>query len=112
MGDASIASPIADGIVSKNASRIPRARIARNSSMFPTAALFDTNGRVTVPIATPKIPNGNCISRNAMFNQLTGPLPRLAANPLLMSTFTCTALAAITAGPINVSTVRTPSSRQ
>src|SRR5947208_6238924 len=62
MGDASIASPIADGIVSKNASRIPRARIARNSSMFPTAALFDTNGRVTVPIATPKIPNGNCIS--------------------------------------------------
>ena len=47
-----------------------------------------------------------------MLSQLTGPFPRLAAKPLLISTFTCTALAAITAGPIKVSTVRTPSSRQ
>ena len=112
IGDASMASPIADGIVSKNASRIPRARIARNSAVFPSAALFDTSGSVTVPIATPKIPSGNCIKRNAMLSQLTGPFPRLAANPLLISTFTWTALAAITAGPINVSTVRTPASRQ
>ena len=40
-----------------------------------------------------------------MLSQLTGPLPRLAAKPLLTSTFTCTALAAMTAGAINVSTV-------
>ena len=107
-----MASPIADGIVSKNARRIPRARIVRNSTVSPRAALFETSGSVTVPMATPKIPSGNCIRRNAMFSQLTGPFPRLAANPLLISTFTCTALAAITAGPIRVSTVRTPSSRQ
>src|SRR5438552_11526088 len=56
IGDANIANPIADGMVSKNASLIPRARIARNSSTLPTAALFDTSGSVTVPIATPKIP--------------------------------------------------------
>ena len=31
-----------------------------------------------------------------------------AAKPLLMSTFTWTALAAITAGPISIRTVRTP----
>ena len=52
------------------------------------------------------------MSRNAMFSQLTGPSPSRAANPLLISTFIWTALAAITAGPINASTVRTPSSRQ
>ena len=112
IGDASMARPIADGTVSKNARRIPRASVARNSAVFPSAALFDTSGNVTVPMATPKIPSGNCIRRNAMLSQLTGPLPRLAANPLLISTFTWTALAAMTAGPINVSTVRTPSSRQ
>src|SRR5438045_539220 len=63
MGEANIANPIADGIVSKNASRIPRARIARNSSMFPTAALFDTSGSVTVTIAHPEIPSGHRIQR-------------------------------------------------
>src|SRR5437667_12336136 len=91
IGEASIASPIADGMVSKKANRIPLARMLRNSSIFPTAALFETSGRVTVPMATPKIPSGNCIKRKAMFSQLTGPLPRLAANPLLIRTFTCTA---------------------
>ena len=94
---------------SKNANRIPLARMLRNSSIFPTAALFETSGRVTVPMATPKIPSGNCIKRKAMLSQLTGPLPRLAANPLLIRTFTCTALAAMIAGAINVSTARTPS---
>jgi len=46
-----------------------------------------------------------------MLSQLTGPSPRRAAKPLLMSTFTCTALAAITAGPIKIKIVRTPESR-
>ena len=77
IGYASMASPIADGIVSNNASRIARASVARNSAMFPSAALRETSGSVTVPMATPKIPSGNCIRRNAMLSQLTGPSPRL-----------------------------------
>src|SRR5205823_5673837 len=79
IGDASMVSPIAEGMVSKKASRIPRARIARNSSIFPIAALFATSGSVTVPIATPKIPSGNCISRKAILSQLTGP-PAMASS--------------------------------
>src|SRR6059058_6138259 len=75
IGDASMVSPIAEGMVSKKASRIPRARIARNSSILPIAALFATSGSVTVPMATPKIPSGNCINRKAILSQLTGPLP-------------------------------------
>ena len=112
IGSARTTNPTADGIVSKNAKRIPRARIERNSSILPTAALLETSGRVTVPIATPNTPSGSCIRRNAMLSQLTGPSPKVEANELLTSTLTCTALAATTAGPISTSTVRTPSSFQ
>ena len=35
-----------------------------------------------------------------MFSQVIGPLPKVEANPLFTATFTCTALAAIVAGPI------------
>ena len=46
-----------------------------------------------------------------MLSQLTGPSPSRAANPLFTRTFTCTALAAMTAGPIKIKIVRTPESR-
>ena len=101
-------NPIAAGIVSNVTSRIACARAERKAAMSPSAAVRETSGKVTVPTATPKIPSGNCINRKAMFNQLTGPSPSRAAKPLLISTFTWTALAAITAGPISIRTVRTP----
>ena len=47
-----------------------------------------------------------------MFSQVIGPLPNDEAKPLFTATFTCTALAAIVAGPINARMVRTPGSRQ
>ena len=68
--------------------------------MLPSAALRETSGRVTVAIATPKRPSGNCIRRNATLRKLIGPSPRPEANPLFTATFTCTALAAIVAGII------------
>ena len=65
IGRASSTSPIVLGIVSTKASRMPFARIERNSAVLPAAALRAITGSVTVPMATPKIPIGNCISRNA-----------------------------------------------
>jgi hypothetical protein len=79
--------------------------------VLPTAALRETKGSVTVATATPKIPRGNCIKRKAMFNHVIGPSPIPDAKMLLTATFTCTALAAIIAGPIIPSMVRTPGSR-
>ena len=47
-----------------------------------------------------------------MLSQVIGPLPNVEAKPLFTATFTCTALAAIVAGPIKARIVRTPGSRQ
>ena len=103
--------PIAAGIVSSSTSRTECASAERNSLVLPTAALRDTKGSVTVATATPKIPSGNCIKRNAMFSQAIGPSPRPDAKILFTATLTCTALAAIIAGPIIPRIVRTPGSR-
>src|ERR1700719_3398720 len=79
IGWARTINPIAAGIVSNVTSRSACASAERNAGMSPSAAVRETNGKVTVPTATPKMPSGNCIRRNAMFNQLTGPSPRRAA---------------------------------
>ena len=112
IGRASIISPMLAGTVSRKASRIPRASVDRKSSWLPSAMFFASSGSVTVPMATPKIPSGSCMRRNALFSHVTEPAARCVANEVLTITFTCTALAAITAGAINRSTVFTPSSRQ
>ncbi len=61
-------------------------------------------------MATPNIPSGNCIKRNALLSHDTAPLPWLLAKDVFTATLTCTALAAITAGPIRRRMVRTPGS--
>ncbi len=53
--------------------------------MLPSAALREISGSVTVATATPKIPSGNCISRNAMLSQPLAPSSSYEANPLLTS---------------------------
>ena len=60
-------NPMAEGMVSSMTSLMACERAPRNSALLPTAALREINGRVTVATATPKIPSGNCINRNAMF---------------------------------------------
>src|SRR5207245_2713175 len=76
IGSARMIRPIAAGIVSSSTSRTECASAERNSSVLPTAALRETRGSVTVATATPKIPSGNCIRRNAMFSQAIGPSPK------------------------------------
>ena len=70
-----------------------------------------TSGSVTVAMATPKTPSGNCMSRKALLSHVTAPLPWWLANEALTITLICTALAAMTAGPISRRMARTPSSR-
>ncbi len=80
--------------------------------MSPTAALLLTSGSVTVAMATPNTPSGSCISRNALLSHETAPLPWSLAKEAFTATLTCTALAAMTAGPIRRRMVRTPASSQ
>ena len=76
IGSAKITRPIADGIVSSMTSRIACASAPRNSALLPSAALRETSGSVTVATATPKIPSGNCMRRNAMFSHVIGAIAR------------------------------------
>ena len=52
-------------MVRRKASRIPRASSVRNPTMLPPAAMRESSGSDTVPSATPNIPSGSCIRRNA-----------------------------------------------
>src|SRR6266850_1909670 len=99
MGSASIISPIVEGIVIRNASRIARESSLRNETMLPVAAIRASSGRATVPRATPKIPSGICIRRKAAASQKVGPSPSFDAYTELTSTLTWVVLAATTEGP-------------
>src|ERR1019366_2462874 len=89
IGPASIMSPIVDGTVNRNASRMPRESSERNAVIWPATTSRDSSGSVTVPSATPNRPSGNCMSRNAIESQNIGPSPRVDANIELTRTFTC-----------------------
>ncbi len=69
IGSASIISPKVAGMVSSRAKRIPRASSLRNAVKFPNAAIRASKGSATVPRATPKIPKGSCMTRNAWDSQ-------------------------------------------
>ena len=54
IGSASTIRPIVEGMVIRNARRIPLDNSLRNEVMLPAAAMRASNGRATVPSATPK----------------------------------------------------------
>ena len=112
IGSASIISPMVEGMVSRNMSRMARASSARNAVIWPATTSRDRSGSVTVPSATPNRPSGSCINRKAMASQNIAPSPSVEANMELTSTLTWVVLAAITAGPISDKIANTPASRQ
>ena len=112
IGSASTIRPTDAGIVIRNASRIPRASSLRKAIVLPLAASLASSGSATVPRATPKMPSGSCIRRNATVSQNVGPSPSCDANIELISTFTWVVLAATTDGPIRRKIDLTPGSRQ
>ena len=105
-------SPMVEGMVNRNMSRIARASSERKASICPPTTRRDKSGSVTVPSATPNRPSGNCINRKAIASQKIAPSPNVEANMELMSTLIWVVLAAMTAGPMSARMAVTPSSRQ
>ena len=107
-----IQSATAAGSASMNARRSPQSRSDVYSAGFASWCNFASDGRSTVPRATPSSALGNSINRSAYVIHEIRPSPSDAASCVLMSAEICAADTPITAGPIATSTRRTPSSRQ
>ena len=80
IGSANTAKPIVEGMTRNATNRKPFERVGPKSAEIPPMAARESAGRVTVATATPKMPIGNCIKRNAQLSQLTAPAPTCTAN--------------------------------